>query len=106
MGTVRVYKNDADGQALFVGEDSIQHTPKGETVKLTLGQAFDVTARPKQTDFIRLSDRSFEAAYEIEIKNAKTTPVTVTVAEHIPGRSDESGAGQECVSPCRSRWSP
>lgn len=85
MGTVRVYKNDSDGQALFVGEDAIQHTPKGETVKLTLGQAFDVTARPKQTDFIRLSDRSFEAAYEIEIKNAKTEPVTVTVAETIPG---------------------
>jgi hypothetical protein len=85
MGTVRVYKNDADGQALFVGEDAIQHTPKGENVKLTLGQAFDVTARPKQTDFVRLSDRSFEAAYEIEIKNAKTEPVTVAVVETIPG---------------------
>jgi hypothetical protein len=86
MGTVRVYKSDSDGQALFVGEDAIQHTPKGETVRLTLGQAFDVTAHPKQTDFERLSDRVFEAAYEIEIKNAKTEAITVAVIETIPGQ--------------------
>ena len=85
-GTVRVYKNDSGGQALFVGEDRIEHTPKGESVKLTLGQAFDVTARPRQTDFERLSDRSFEAAYEIEIKNAKSEAITVAVVENIPGQ--------------------
>jgi hypothetical protein len=85
-GIVRVYKNDSGGQALFVGEDRIQHTPKGESVKLTLGQAFDVTARPRQTDFERLSDRSFEAEYEIEIKNAKTETITVAVVETIPGQ--------------------
>lgn len=105
-GTVRVYKNDSDGQALFVGEDSIQHTPKGETVKLTLGQAFDVTARPKQTDFIRLSDRSFEAAYEIEIKNAKTEPVTVTVAETIPGewKMLEESVAHTRLSAYQAEW--
>ena len=37
-------------QALFVGEDAIDHTPKGETIHLDLGQAFDVTAQPKQTE--------------------------------------------------------
>lgn len=106
MGTVRVYKNDGDGQALFVGEDAIQHTPKGETVRLTLGQAFDVTARPKQTDFIRLSDRSFEAAYEIEIKNAKTEPVTVTVVENIPGewKMLEESVAHTRLSAYQAEW--
>jgi len=85
MGIVRVYKNDSSGQALFVGEDRIAHTPKGETVKLALGQAFDVTAQPKQTEFEQLSDRVFEAAFEIEIKNAKKEAVTVRVDENIPG---------------------
>lgn len=85
-GIVRVYKNDSGGQALFVGEDAIEHTPKGETVRLALGQAFDVTARPRQTDFERISDRVFEAAYEIEIKNAKTEDIAVLVAETIPGQ--------------------
>jgi len=85
MGIVRVYKNDSAGQAIFVGEDRVAHTPKGETVKLALGQAFDVTAQPKQTGFEQLSDRVFEAAFEIEIKNAKKEAVTVRVDENIPG---------------------
>jgi len=85
-GTVRVYKNDSSGQALFVGEDAIDHTPKGETVHLDLGQAFDVTAQPKQTEFEQISDRVFEAAFEIEVKNAKKEPVTVTVAEQFPAQ--------------------
>jgi hypothetical protein len=83
-GIVRVYKNDSAGQAIFVGEDSIDHTPKGETVHLTIGQAFDITAQPRQTEFEQLSDRVFEAAFEIELKNAKKEAVTVTVAEQFP----------------------
>jgi len=83
-GVVRVYKNDSSGQAIFVGEDAIDHTPKGETVRLSLGQAFDVTAQPKQTEFEQLSDRVFETAFEVELKNAKKEPVTVTLAEQFP----------------------
>jgi hypothetical protein len=85
QGTVRVYKADNAGQAIFVGEDAIEHTPKNETVKLALGQAFDVTARGRQTDFRILSSRVFESAYEIEFKNAKTEPVTVILAQTVPG---------------------
>jgi hypothetical protein len=85
-GIVRVYKDDSAGQALFVGEDRIDHTPKGETVRLSLGQAFDVTAQPKQTDFERIGERVYEAAFEIELKNAKSEPVTVKVIENFPAR--------------------
>jgi len=85
-GVVRVYKDDSTGQAIFVGEDSIDHTPKGETVRLNLGQAFDVTAEPKQTEFDQISDRVFESAYEVELKNAKKEPVTVTLAEQFPAQ--------------------
>ena len=84
-GIMRVYKADNAGQAIFVGEDSIDHTPKNETVKLSLGQAFDVTARGKQTDFEDLGSDLYESAYEIEFKNAKSQPVTVTLAQSMPG---------------------
>jgi hypothetical protein len=84
-GVVRVYKADTDGDAVFVGEDSIDHTPKNEDVDLKLGDAFDITARAKQTDFERISDRVYENEYEIEIKNAKKEPVTVDLREAIPG---------------------
>ena len=84
-GIVRVYKRDASGQAQFVGEDRIDHTPKGEKVRLNVGSAFDVTAERKQTEYTRLGDRMFESAHEITLKNARAEPVTVTVSETLPG---------------------
>lgn len=89
-GVVRVYKRDSAGNAQFVGEDRIDHTPKNETVRLHLGDAFDVTADKKQTDFRRREPANkasyvMESAYEILLRNAKPEAVTVTVREPIPG---------------------
>lgn len=89
-GVVRVYKKDGNGNAQFVGEDRIDHTPKNEKVRLKLGDAFDVTADKKQTDFKRreatnVASYVYESAYELVLRNAKTEAVTVTVREPIPG---------------------
>ena len=88
-GIVRVYKNDSKGNAQFVGEDSIDHTPKNETVRLKLGDAFDVTADKKQTHFkiarhYAPHTAAYESSYSITLKNAKSEAVTVTVREPIP----------------------
>jgi hypothetical protein len=85
-GTMRVYKADQAGDAIFVGEDHIDHTPKNEHVDLTLGEAFDVTARAKQVSFDKLSDHVYESAYEIELKNAKKEAITTTLREAMPGQ--------------------
>jgi hypothetical protein len=45
-GTVRVYMRDARGQAQFVGESPIPHTPMGSSLGLKTGEAFDVKVRP------------------------------------------------------------
>ena len=89
-GVVRVYKKDKAGNAQFIGEDRIDHTPKNEIIKLKLGDAFDITADKKQTAFRKRSSTdqyhyAFESAYEIKLKNAKPEPVTVMVREPIPG---------------------
>ena len=89
-GVVRVYKRDSAGNAQFVGEDRIDHTPKNEAVRLKLGEAFDVTADKKQTDFKRRepSNRAsyvFESTYEIVLRNAKKQAETVVVREPVPG---------------------
>jgi len=86
-GIVRVYKRDNAGTAQFVGSDSIDHTPKGETVRLHLGDSFDVTANKKQTDFhvVDSSNAVYESAYEIVLRNGKKNPETVEVVEPIPG---------------------
>jgi len=89
-GVVRVYKEDRSGQPQFIGEDRIDHTPENETVRLKLGEAFDVTANRKQTEFRKLGGDSrynyrFESAFAIQLKNAKDEAVTVTVVEPVPG---------------------
>ena len=89
-GVIRVYKRDSQDNAQFVGEDRIDHTPKNETVRLKLGDAFDLTADKKQTAFQKLAGTGrynyvFESAYEIVLKNAKSEAVTVTVREPMPG---------------------
>jgi len=89
-GVIRVYKKDAQSNAQFVGEDQIDHTPENETIRLKLGDAFDVTAEKKQTDFQQLAGMGrtsniFESAYQITLKNAKNEAVTVVVQEPMPG---------------------
>jgi len=89
-GVVRVYKKDSRDRLQFVGEDRIDHTPENETLRLKLGDSFDVTAHRKQTDFKKVAgfsryDYVYEGAYRIELKNGKKETVTVKVAEPIPG---------------------
>jgi hypothetical protein len=89
-GIIRVYKKDGAGNAQFIGEDRVDHTPKNEKVRLKLGDAFDVTADKKQTDFKKLGGSGkynyvFESAYEVLLKNGKKEAVVVTVQEPMPG---------------------
>jgi hypothetical protein len=83
-GRLRLYRRDAGGQMEFVGETIITHTPAEQTVKLAVGSAFDVTGERKQTDFhVNNQGRTMDETYEITLKNQKTTPVMVTVVEHM-----------------------
>jgi hypothetical protein len=87
-GIVRVMKKDRSGSPQLIGEDNIDHTPRNEDVKLELGNAFDIVAERRQTDFRHLSARPgtvYESAHEIKIRNQKDTPVTVRVVEPIGG---------------------
>jgi hypothetical protein len=84
-GTVRVYQADSKGGVQFVGEDNIQHTPKDETLKIYIGNAFDVVCERKQTDYKKLASNQFEMEYEITLRNHKEGPVTVEVREPVGG---------------------
>ena len=85
-GTIRLYKKDDKGNQQFIGEDRIDHTPKDEDVRVKVGDAFDIVAERKQTDYkIIASGHVYEYAYEIKIRNHKDSPVTVVVNEPIGG---------------------
>ncbi|GLI38149.1 DUF4139 domain-containing protein [Geobacter hydrogenophilus] len=84
-GVVRVYKRDAGGSLQFVGEDTIDHTPEKETVRVKLGDAFDVVGERKQTEWKKVASDTYEAAFEIKLRNHKKEDITVKVVEPVPG---------------------
>jgi hypothetical protein len=84
-GTMRIYQADAHGDTLFAGEDRIGHTPKDEEISLHAGNAFDVVAERKETDYRSFGGNSYEMEYEITLRNHKTVPITVEVNEPIGG---------------------
>ncbi len=86
-GTVRVFKKDSEGKLQFIGEDSIDHTPKDETIRLFIGQAFDIVGERKQMDFNILSNW-YEYVWEVTIRNHKEEDITVTVLERTGGDWD------------------
>jgi hypothetical protein len=84
-GTVRVYKADSAGSLQFIGEDSIDHTAKDEKIRVKLGEAFDVAATRKQTDWKKIAYDTYEAAFEVSLRNHKKEDVVVRVVEPVPG---------------------
>jgi hypothetical protein len=84
-GSVRVYQKDSKGGVLFVGEDRIDHTPKDEDVSIHIGNAFDVVAERKQTDFKKIATNVYEMEFEITLRNHKDTPISVQCNEPIGG---------------------
>lgn len=84
-GRTRFYRQDgADGRLEFVGENTIDHTAKNETVRIYTGNVFDIAAERKQTDS-KLSNRQDqrEEAFEITLRNRKAEAVEVRVTEHF-----------------------
>lgn len=84
-GKIRVMKADTDGSLEFIGEDVIDHTPKDEKVRVTLGNAFDVVGERNSKEHRQISRNTSEDDVEITLRNHKETPVTVLVVEHFWG---------------------
>jgi hypothetical protein len=84
-GRARFYRrDDADGRLEFTGENTIDHTPKNETVRIYTGDAFDVVGERKRTDYVLNSRQDqLEEAFEIRVRNRKTEPVEVRIAERL-----------------------
>ncbi len=82
-GVIRLFKKDIDGSSLLIGEDQIDHTPVDETVRLYVGDAFDIKGERTQTDFNRLGDDVVEESFRIVIRNHKESDVEVRVVEHL-----------------------
>jgi len=83
-GRVRFYRRDEDGQMEFTGENTIDHTPSDETIRLYTGNAFDVVGERHRTYFrIDQREKWVDETFEIKLRNHKKEPVNVRVVEHL-----------------------
>ncbi len=84
-GKLRFYRRDSDGQLQFVGENTIDHTPRNETVRVTTGNAFDLVGERKPTNFkVDKGDKWMDETFEIKLRNRKKTDaVEIRVVEHL-----------------------
>ncbi len=68
----------------FIGENVIDHTPKGETVRVNTGNAFDLIGERVRTDFkVDSSNHWVDETFEIKVRNRKSGAVEVRVVEHL-----------------------
>ncbi|KPJ75179.1 MAG: hypothetical protein AMS19_14270, partial [Gemmatimonas sp. SG8_23] len=84
-GTVRVYKRDASGAQQFIGEDVIDHTPRDETLRIKMGEAFDVVGDRRQMDYTVVSSCVSESTWRIDLRNHKGEAVDVMLVEPVGG---------------------
>jgi hypothetical protein len=84
-GIFRVYGRSGSGARQLLGEDRIDHTPKKETIELTVGNAFDIVAERVRTDSQKLADNLYRTSFEITIRNHREEAVVVEVNEPVGG---------------------
>ena len=83
-GRIRFYKQGDDQQLEFTGENTIEHTPKDETLHIYTGDAFDLVGERKRTNFRGDEANHFaDESFEIKLRNHKTEAVEIRVVEHL-----------------------
>jgi len=83
-GRVRFYRRNDDGQVEFTGENTIDHTPKDETIRIYTGNAFDITGERHRTNYtVEPGKSAATETFQIKVRNHKKEPVEVRVVEHL-----------------------
>jgi len=83
-GRVRFYRRNDDGQVEFTGENTIDHTPRDETIRIYTGNAFDLTGERRRVNYVvEMGKSSATETFEIKVRNHKKEPVEVRVVEHL-----------------------
>jgi hypothetical protein len=66
------------------GENSIDHTPKDETIRAYTVNVFDMVGERRRTNFHSdQTQATVDESFEIKIRNHKQKPQEVTIVEHL-----------------------
>lgn len=83
-GRIRVNQAAEDGTLEFIGEDRIDHTPRGETLRVKLGEAFDIVGERSQQSFAYdEAAKTLTESFEIRVRNRKKEATDVTIREYL-----------------------
>jgi hypothetical protein len=83
-GRLRFYRRDTDGHLEFVGENTIDHTPKDETLRVYTGNAFDIVGERKRTNYhVENREHWMDESFEIRVRNHKKESAEFRVVEHL-----------------------
>lgn len=82
-GTVRFYENDKNGNLQFIGSNNIGNTAKDETLRLNLGDAFNLTVKGKVAKVAEkeLERKPKNQCYSVKLLKTYTAETTVSNAE-------------------------
>jgi hypothetical protein len=108
-GIWRLYEPDDAGRLQLIGESSAGHTAPGTDIRLSAGNAFDLTSTRTQMSYTtrRDSTRTIGTAdYRVTVASAKDTAVTVEVWEERSGEWSvvQSSIPAEKLSSTRTRF--
>ena len=111
-GTYRLYQPDGSGRLQLVGESSAGHVAPGQEVRLTAGNAFDLTATRVQTSYVtrrdttRASRTVATVEFRVTVASAKDSAATVDVLEERGGEWSviSSSVPAERLSTTRTRF--
>jgi len=84
-GRVRFYRREADGgdSLQFIGENTIDHTPQGETLRVYTGDAFNLVGERRQTGFKVQRGRFVDESFKITLRNRKKERAEIRVVETL-----------------------
>lgn len=80
-GIVRFYLKDTRGEAQFIGEHAIGHTPMGSKLSISTGDAFDVKVQPVVESRTRVNSSRWKTAMRYTLTNALPKSVKVRVVQ-------------------------
>jgi len=80
-GIVRLYLRDSKGEAQFVGEHGIGHTPMGSRLSIATGDAFDVKVKPVIDSRTRVANGHWRTSIRYSLSNALPLAVTVDLKQ-------------------------
>lgn len=81
-GRMRFYQQDGE-KLQFVGENVIDHTPVGDTLRVYTGDSFDLKGERRQTKYAINHNEWVDESFEVRLRNAKKEAMQVRIVERL-----------------------